>query len=124
MYASDMCNNFERKQVLRDAQKKRITTNKIGETYAKSVKIGQSCLTNQTIQFCQAKPIKPEHPVYKTRTFGFFYTQHIDKKTLIVAFQAFKDTYLHKMDMNNIENIMTHETCIIKVQIFITSLNT
>jgi hypothetical protein len=40
MYASNMCNNFERKQVLRDAQEKRITTNKTGETYGKSVKIG------------------------------------------------------------------------------------
>jgi hypothetical protein len=39
MYASNMCNNFERKQVLRDAQEKRITTNKTGETYGKSVKI-------------------------------------------------------------------------------------
>jgi hypothetical protein len=31
---------------------------------------------------------------------------------------------LHKIDINKIENIMTQETCIIKVQIGITSLNT
>jgi hypothetical protein len=48
----------------------------------------------------------------------------MDKKTLIIAFQALKDTYLHKIDMKKIENNMTQETCIIKVQIGIRNLNT
>jgi hypothetical protein len=113
-----------REHELCDAHDGRITTNKIGETYAKSVKTGQSGLINWIIQFCQAKPIKPEHPVYKTETSSFFQTQHIDKKILIIAFQAFKNIYLHKIDMNKIDNNMTHETCINKVQSYYKPQNT
>jgi hypothetical protein len=71
MYASEVCNKSVCEHELRDAHNSRITTNKIGEIYAKSVKIGQSGLTNRIIRFCQAKPIKLEHPVYKTRTSDF-----------------------------------------------------
>jgi hypothetical protein len=38
--------------VLHDTYEKKITTIKVGETYAMSVKIGQSSLANRTIQFC------------------------------------------------------------------------
>jgi hypothetical protein len=68
IYASDMCNNFERKQVLRDAHDKRIITSKIGETYAKSAKT-QYGLANRTIWFCQAKPIKLEPPFFSDSTY-------------------------------------------------------
>jgi hypothetical protein len=71
MYASDMCNNLYVRHKLCDAHDRRITINKIEETYAKPVKTGQSDLTNRTIRFCQAKPIKLEHLVYKTRTSDF-----------------------------------------------------
>jgi hypothetical protein len=55
-----------REHELCDAYDRRITINKIEETYAKSIKTGQSGLANQTIQFCQAKPLKPKHPIYKS----------------------------------------------------------
>jgi hypothetical protein len=51
------------KHVLCDAHDKRITKIKIREPYAMSVK---------TEQFGLAKPPKPEHPIYKTRTSSFF----------------------------------------------------
>jgi hypothetical protein len=45
---------------------------KFGETYAKSVKTGQSGLGNQIIWFCQQN--------HKNWNIRFFQTQHIDKK--------------------------------------------
>jgi hypothetical protein len=55
IYASDMCNNFVCEHELRDAHDRRITTNRL-EKHMLSL----------------AKPVKLEHPVYKTGTFGFF----------------------------------------------------
>jgi hypothetical protein len=49
MYASDMSNNWVSEHELCDPHGRRITTNKIAETYAKSAKTGQSSLANQTI---------------------------------------------------------------------------
>jgi hypothetical protein len=57
--------------VICDAHNGRITTNKIRVTYTESAKTGQFDLVNQTIRFCQAKPTKPEHPIYKTGTSDF-----------------------------------------------------
>jgi hypothetical protein len=57
--------------VIRDAHNGRITINKIRVTHTKSAKTRQFDLVNQTIRFCQAKPTKPEHPIYKTGTSMF-----------------------------------------------------
>jgi hypothetical protein len=69
--ASDRCNKCVCEHVLHDAHDKRFTIIKIGEIYALSAKTEQSSLANRTIQFCQAKPPKLEHPIYKTGTSDF-----------------------------------------------------
>jgi hypothetical protein len=66
-YEQPMCVS---EYVLRDAHDRRITTNKIVQTYTESAKIGQSGLKNRTIQFG-----KLDHPILlgktnKTRTSG------------------------------------------------------
>jgi hypothetical protein len=72
IYTSDKCNNFVCVNIYYVMH---ITGGsqqiKFRETYAKSTKTRQSSLANRTIQFCQARPTKPEHPVYKTGTSGF-----------------------------------------------------
>jgi hypothetical protein len=53
MYAFEECNKSMCKHVICDAHNKRIITNKIRETYAMSIKTGQSGLGNRIIRFCQ-----------------------------------------------------------------------
>jgi hypothetical protein len=94
IYASDKCNNFMCVNIYYVMHMAGGSQQlKFGETYAKSVKIGQPDLGNWIIQFCQQNHknrnirfLKLEYPI--------FYTQHIDKKIYTIHLRHSLTTYL------------------------------